>query len=32
MAVTIPPVDPAHGMDGPVSPELPISTSAPAVG
>jgi hypothetical protein len=25
MAVTIPPVDPAHGTDGPVSPELPIS-------
>ena len=25
MAVTIPPVDPAHGRDGPVSPELPIT-------
>jgi hypothetical protein len=25
MAVTIPPVDLAHGTDGPVSPKLPIS-------
>ena len=25
MAVSIPPVDPAHGTDGPGSPELPIS-------
>lgn len=25
MAVTIPPVNPAHGTDDPVSPELPIS-------
>ncbi len=25
MAVTIPPVDPANGTDGPVSPELPIT-------
>jgi hypothetical protein len=25
MAVTIPPVDPAHGTDGPVGPEPPIT-------
>src|SRR5271155_5374539 len=27
MAVTIPPADPAHGTDGPVSPELLIGAS-----
>ncbi len=25
MAVTIPPVDPVHGTDGPIRPELPIT-------